>query len=57
MRIRTAPAIGGRRERDAREAPREGQPADAWYEVWIRLSDYAVIDGLTYAATRTSRCH
>ncbi|WP_181722923.1 cell envelope biogenesis protein OmpA [Nocardia gipuzkoensis] len=31
-------------ERDAREAPREGQPADAWYEVWIRLSDYAVID-------------
>ncbi|MFI9410127.1 hypothetical protein [Nocardia gamkensis] len=30
-------------ERDPREAPREGQPADAWYEVWIPISDYTVV--------------
>ncbi|MBF6341300.1 hypothetical protein IU450_36275 [Nocardia abscessus] len=30
-------------ERDPREAPREAQPADAWYEVWIPLSDYTVV--------------
>ncbi|MGQ4616291.1 hypothetical protein [Nocardia sp. R7R-8] len=30
-------------ERDPREAPREGQPADAWYEVWIAISDYTVV--------------
>jgi hypothetical protein len=29
-------------ERDPREAPREGQPADAWYEIWIPLSEYTV---------------
>ncbi|WP_067474209.1 hypothetical protein [Nocardia amamiensis] len=30
-------------ERDSREAPREGQPADAWYEVWIPISDYTAV--------------
>ncbi|MFR9769315.1 hypothetical protein [Nocardia sp. SC052] len=30
-------------ERDSREAPREGQPADAWYEVWIPISDYTTV--------------
>lgn len=30
-------------ERDPREAPREGQPAEAWYEAWLPLSDYTIV--------------
>jgi hypothetical protein len=30
-------------DRDPREAPREGQPAETWYEAWIPLADYVIV--------------
>ncbi|WP_327097159.1 hypothetical protein OIE68_46115 [Nocardia vinacea] len=30
-------------ERDPREPAREGQPAEAWYEAWMPLSDYIIV--------------
>ncbi|MFQ6331675.1 hypothetical protein ACLMAL_36905 [Nocardia sp. CWNU-33] len=30
-------------DRDPREPARKGQPAEAWYEAWIPLSDYTIV--------------
>ncbi|MGW4369162.1 hypothetical protein ACWEKT_26305 [Nocardia takedensis] len=32
------------REPDPRDAVRDGLPAEAWYEAWLRLEDYRVVE-------------
>ncbi|MFX0573752.1 hypothetical protein [Nocardia nepalensis] len=32
------------RDPDPREPSRQGQPAEAWYEAWLHINDYRIID-------------